>query len=168
MTKIQNGEVSINPTWEQSCEREPLLKFSLYLVGRVNVLLDLSDEIIRNLDQGFADSKCIHSAPIERAESLVWLWILGAYEVVRTMCQARDCFSQRLQDQLFRLKKELAYIRMPAAKMEKAGKKAPVSSNRSPTGWDPEKLDLLVNDPDSTQNISARDLKNVSAYFLHL
>jgi len=35
--------------------REPLLAFSFYLSGRVNVLLDISNEIIDLLDQGFTD-----------------------------------------------------------------------------------------------------------------
>jgi hypothetical protein len=26
---------------------------------------------------------------------LFWLWTLGAYEIVRTMCQAQSCFSER-------------------------------------------------------------------------
>jgi hypothetical protein len=36
-------------------DREPLLGFSHYLAGRVNVLLGIADEIEQNLDQGFAD-----------------------------------------------------------------------------------------------------------------
>jgi hypothetical protein len=45
---------------------------------------------------------------------------------------------------------------MPAAKMEKPGKKVPVTSNRSPAGVDVSNRDLLVNDPESTADISAR------------
>ncbi len=45
---------------------------------------------------------------------------------------------------------------MPAAKMEKPGRKAPVTSNRSPSGWDYSNHDLLVNDPEEREDISAR------------
>lgn len=45
---------------------------------------------------------------------------------------------------------------MPAAKMEKAGKKAPVTSNRSPAGWDVFNRDLFMNDPESGSDVSAR------------
>jgi hypothetical protein len=45
---------------------------------------------------------------------------------------------------------------MPASKMEKPGKKIPVTSNRSPSGWDIKNGDLFINDPDSTPDISAR------------
>jgi len=146
----------INPTWAQTVEREPLIAFSHYLSGRVNVLCSFADEILENLDKGFS-GQCVDGGRIERAESLMWFWLLGAYEVVRTMHQAKACFSDRVVDELSSLKKILATVRMPAAKMEKPGKKkAAVTSNRSPTGWDVENRDLLVNDPEENPDISAR------------
>ncbi len=148
-------KVLVNPTWEQIVERDPVIAFSNYLSGRVHVLLAVADEIIANLDQGFR-GKSVDGSRVGRAESLMWLWTLGAYEVVRTMCQAKNCFSDKLLSQLCQLKKILADVRMPAAKMEQAGKKVPVTSNRSPSGWDVANRDLFVNDPDSTQVVSAR------------
>lgn len=152
----RSKDVLINPTWEQMLERDPLMAFSHYLSGRVHVLLDFADEIKANLDQGFS-GQCVEHERIARAESLMWLWILGAYEVVRTICQAKTCFTQRVQDEMSQLKKTLSAVRMPAAKMEKPGQKVPVTSNRSPSGWDLSRRDLFVNDPLSA-NISARDL----------
>lgn len=148
--------VLVNPTWEQIVERDPLVAFSHYLSGRVHVLLAVSDEIIENLDQGFTREH-IDVGRIERAESLMWLWVLGAYEVVRTMCQSKTCFTQQSFNELYQLKKALAVVRMPAAKMEKPGTKIPVTSNRSPTGWDASGRDLLINDPESS-NVLAREL----------
>jgi hypothetical protein len=147
----------VNPTWDQVVEREPLMEFSHYLSGRVNVLLAVADEIVENLDTGFAE-ECINGGQVERAESLMWLWMLGAYEVVRTMSQAKACFSDRAFDELSRLKKSLAVVRMPAAKTERSGKKEPVTSNRRPAGWDVKKRDLLVNDPEVQPDISARTI----------
>jgi hypothetical protein len=151
----QSRDCLFNPTWEQVVEREPLIAFSFYLSGRVNVLREFADEILENLDAGFT-GEGVDGARVERAESLMWLWTLGAYEVVRTMCQARVCFSPRTFDDLHRLKQELSTVRMPAAKMEKAGRHEPVTSNRSPSGWDVANRDLLVNDPDANPDISAR------------
>lgn len=147
--------VLVNPTWEQMVERDPLIAFSWYLSGRKNVLLAIAAEIIENLDRAFSGS-VVDGGRFERAESLMWLWTLGAYEVVRTMCQAEGCFSSRAGEELAQLKKILSTVRMPAAKMEKPGKKAPVTSNRSPSGWDVPNRDLLVNDPESTPDVSAR------------
>jgi len=72
------------------------------------------------------------------------------------MHQANECFSERLVQDLSGLKKTLATIRMPAAKMEKPGKRAAVTSDRSPAGWDVGNRDLLVKDPDESPDISAR------------
>ena len=145
----------INPTEDQVFDREPLMVFSFYLSGRVNVLCSLAKEIVENLDAGFS-GECIDGGRVGRAESLMWLWVLGAYEVVRTMHQAKECFSERLAQELHDLKKSLATVRMPAAKMEKTGGKGVVPSNRSPSGWDVKNRDLLVNDPSESSNISAR------------
>ena len=60
-------DVLINPTWEQVVEREPVIAFSFYLSGRVNVLLDLADEIIDNLDQGFS-GPVVDGNRVDRAE----------------------------------------------------------------------------------------------------
>ena len=49
-------DVLINPTWEQSVKREPLIAFSYYLSGRTNVLLMLADEIRDNLDRAFSET----------------------------------------------------------------------------------------------------------------
>lgn len=147
----------INPTEEEIFERDPLLLFSLYLSGRVKVLCVIGDEIIENLDKGFS-AGFIDSGRIDRAESLMWLWILGAYEAVRTMHQAKQCFSERLTNDLQCLKKSLAIVRMPAAKMEKPGMQAAVTSIRSPSGWDISNRDLLINDQEESVNITARNI----------
>ncbi|MES2947745.1 MAG: hypothetical protein V4858_04305 [Pseudomonadota bacterium] len=149
-------QVLLNPTWEQIVERDPLVAYSHYLSGRVHVLLAIADEVVENLDEGFS-VECINGGRLARAESLMWLWILGAYEVVRTMCQSKTCFSQQTLDELQRLKKALSIVRMPAAKMEKPGIKRSVTSDRSPSGWNVARRDLLVNDPEST-DVFAREL----------
>ncbi|MEI2769495.1 MAG: hypothetical protein V9G98_01710 [Candidatus Competibacter sp.] len=133
------------------------MAFSFYLSGRVNVLCAFADEIIDNLDKGFF-SEYVDGAMVERAESLMWPWVLGAYEVVRTMYQAKQCFSERLAQELKDLKNQLSVVRMPAAKMEKRGKNVAVTSNRSPSGWDFNNSDLLINDPDDDKNVSARQI----------
>jgi hypothetical protein len=145
----------INPTWDQMIERDPLLIFSLYLSGRVNVLFLVADEILENLDQAFS-SEGLDMRYFERADALIWMWTLGAYEVVRTMCQAKGCFSSSAYDRLAELKKILSDIRMPAAKMERMGKKQPMNSNRSPSGWDVQGKDLLIFKSESDCYMSAR------------
>jgi hypothetical protein len=147
--------VLIDPTEEKELSREPLLAFSFYLSSRVLQLLLLTDEIIGDLDRGFGVNP-IDGERIGHASVTIWLWTLGAYEIVRTMCQAKSCFSPEAVAQLEELKRNLASARMPDAKMEKPGRKVPVDSDRSPDGWDFGKADLLLGDPLSP--VSARFL----------
>lgn len=138
--------------------REPLIAFSFCLSARVTVPLGIADEVVGHLDAGFA-SDVVNGAEVERASCLMWLWSLAAYEVVRTIGAVPECFSQAAQDRFKTLKGHLADAHMPAAKMEKRGKKSPVSSNRSPDGWDIQHKDLLIGDPEASQMISVRALR---------
>ncbi len=152
-----------NQAWEDFKIKYPLARFSYYLNGRVWVLLEIRTEILENLEVTVVDDVGYHEN-MSRAEMLFWLWSFGAYEVIRTMHQAKLCFSQRVQDELFILKKELAIVRMPSAKMEKAGKNIPVPSGRSASGFDAIKKDLLVGDPNNQK--SARALLNRFSEFI--
>jgi len=156
--KKNRFECLVNPTEEQVFEREPLMKFSFYLNSRHGILLSTLDEIIENLNIGFSgnSSGILNTEPIGHASTLVWYWTLGAYEVIRTISQAKDCFSGKFIESINDLKRDLSNARMPSAKMEKRGKKEPVISTRSPDGWDYENKDLLIGDPDDC--ISARKL----------
>ena len=153
-------ELLINPTEKELLEREPLMAFSFYLSGRHNVLLDIADEIVALLNQGFSNG-VIDSQIVCRADTLMWLWTLGAYEVVRTMSQSQECFTNDFLNRLKPLKNDLAIVRMPNSKMEKRRKAEPVTSNRSPFSFDFENKDILVGDPDTA--ISARHILNLYA-----
>lgn len=147
MVKKRIKECLVNPTEEEILTREPLIAFSFYLSDKNNILLSVSDEITENLDKGFTNNS-IHTDLIGRASTLMWFWTLGAYEVIRTMCQAKVCFSENFYEKISELKTDLAKVRMPSSKMEKKGKTIPVGSNRSPDGWDVPNKDLLVGDPE--------------------
>jgi hypothetical protein len=148
MTNRHFKECLENPTEVEMFTREPLMAFSFYLSGRNNCLIYLSVEIVENLDKGFTGAT-LKAGLIDRASTLLWLWTLGAYEVIRTISQAKDCFSDLFIEKVNILKKQLAIVRMPNAKMEEQGKKKPVNSNRSPDGWDVANKDLLVGNPEN-------------------
>lgn len=77
------------------------------------------------------------------------------------MDQAKPCFKQPFSNKLQPLKKKLAKVRIPDAKMEKTGKRIPVTSNRSPWMELIESKDLLIGDPEDP--FSAREL--IDEYF---
>jgi hypothetical protein len=144
-------------TEREALEAYPLMAFSSYLHSRCQVLQAFADEIVENLNK--ADWEVFDlGGEIPRAEALVWLWTLGAYEVVRTMCQAQRCFSQAAYDSLASLKKTLSGIRMPASKMEVPGIHAPVTSGRDPAGLDPVHRDILLFLHDKPDGVSTRGI----------
>lgn len=129
----------------------PLAAFSPYLSSRDQLLRAFAGEILRHLD----------AADRPHASDLMWLWTLGAYEVTRTMCQARDCFSPRFFRQLADLKLDLERVRVPTTKMERIkvdrrDRTVPIPSDRPADRWDQTTRDLLVGDPAAPQ--SARRL----------
>ncbi len=131
--------------------QHPLTRFSRYLGGRHDVVDRLAAEIVARLD---ADDR-------GRASDLMWLWNLGAYEVVRTMCQAAGCFAPALARELSALKVALERVRVPNTKMERIKydrkeRGVPVPSDREADAWDQARRDLWVGDPADV--VSARGL----------
>jgi hypothetical protein len=134
----------------------------------VQVLLSIRIEILGAIDAALVVTTDLDTAvdieKVARAEELMWLWVLGAYEVVRTMTQAKSCFSSRTHGALASLKHELAAARMPAAKMERLGKSIPITSYRCPCGIDAANRDLLIGDPENL--VSARSLLSHFSSFI--
>ncbi len=106
-------------------EKEPLLAFSVVTAIQVKALKDFSEEIPFLMEEAMNESGAIDAVLFNEIYTKVWLWVLGAYEVVRTMCQAETCFSSNLLDKLRPQKNKLARLRMPLSKQEYSGKREP-------------------------------------------
>ncbi|WP_020469934.1 hypothetical protein [Zavarzinella formosa] len=149
--------------FEEFEQKNPLVRFSWYLNGRIFVLNQLSSEIIENLNKAWpGKGLCVEF--LQKAESQLWFWTLGAYEMIRTMDQAKTCFSCRLHPQLLAVKNRLSTARMPAAKMEVRSKKTPIASDRSPCDFDNQNRDLLIGDPENP--VSGRDVLKEFSQFI--
>jgi hypothetical protein len=123
----------------------PLSRYSFYLSGRESCVRSHGEEVLDNLDRAFGQR--IDVERLTRAEMLFWFWLLGAYEVVRTMTHTSDCFADHYVGHLKNLKKRLEFARIPAAKMEPRRKTTPINSNRSPADINLKERDLRVGDP---------------------
>lgn len=110
----------------QIIEQNPLINFSLYTQFQVHTLDRIGNEII-GLSQDWTD--CVTN--FNRVNDLFWLWVLGAYEVIRTMHKHKDRFAPPLQTKIAAQKKVLAEIRMPFAKQELRGNGKPVYAELS-------------------------------------
>ncbi len=143
--------------------KNPLMGFSIYSDIQCRTVRILGREITACLDAAILTENSTRMGivcdgeQINRGYGQFWLWVLGAYELVRTMCQAEQCFSSRVANELKLLKGKLGLLRMPFAKQELPGKKkVPVCGEPSihGIGDSPPDFRFVVNG----QVISAREL----------
>lgn len=111
-------------------DQNPLIRFSVYTHIQVCTLSTLGREILALLNSSIAEGSADPQAS-NRAYGMFWLWLLGAYEVTRTMCQAKSCFTAELSTKLIALKKPLSKLRMPFAKQEYKGENSPIATEAS-------------------------------------
>lgn len=122
-------------------KKNPLLAFSVYTQIHVDCLLSVGQEICQVLDASFSEEG-FNGREFNRTYGLIWLWVLGSYEVFRTMDAASACFSAELSTQISQYKKHIAKLRIPFAKQEKRGKKAYVDAEPSVSSMDSRQKDL--------------------------
>ena len=122
-----------NKSVELMLNSYPLIGFSKYTHTQVKVLEKLGDDILEILDTSMKGNEI--KGEWYPVYGKFWLWVLGAYEVVRTMTDtktgAHDCFSERVKLLLAPLKVHLAEIRMPFAKQQIKGKNQGISGETS-------------------------------------
>jgi hypothetical protein len=119
---------------ERMLDEKPLIAFSVYTAGQVDVLNETAQTIVSTLESSIRPDG-IDGLAFNRAYGLFWLWVLGAYEVARTMCQARECFSSPASRRICTLKRHIAKLRIPFAKQEYEGPKKPIQGEASVTGF---------------------------------
>lgn len=146
-------------TIEQMLQQDPLIAFSVYTAIQVHTLNVLAREIFELLDSSMTAGS-VDGQGFNRAYGMFWLWVLGAYEVTRTMCQAKSCFSPKLATKLHELKNRLSKLRIPFAKQEYAGSHSgtgtPIKGEASIYGLDTSRKDLTFEVKGTV--LSVRDL----------
>jgi hypothetical protein len=116
----------------------PLVRFSAYSLVQVEKVNAVGDEILRQLP----DLTRV-GGTMNAAYGSFWLWILGAHEILRTMVQAGDCFSDAAHGKLKTLKADLRTLRVPFAKQEMPGRPVPIAAEASIAGIGPDQDDLI-------------------------
>ena len=123
-------------------EKAPLLRFSPYSRGQVETIRNLSVELIKLMDDSINGNE-IDGQSFQRIYSLFWLWVLGAYEITRTMNEYNKCFSVRLNEQVLLFKNHISILRIPFAKLQFRGReKRPINGEASVYSIDLEQKDL--------------------------
>jgi hypothetical protein len=92
-------------------------------LGRLDVSLVEGDQLFL-ADFERNRNSVAESLKLNERSTLSYLWVLGAYELVRTICQrfkeARGTFSEEVATSFEKLKREFNRLRVPLAKMEPA------------------------------------------------
>lgn len=101
----------------------PLEKFSYYSKIQSDFLSRFSQEIFNDLEAAVGTDSSIDCTDFNNIWGRIWLWVLGSYEIVRSMDQYRSCFSERVHPIIKETKSTLANLRIPMAKQEKRGNK---------------------------------------------
>jgi hypothetical protein len=114
-----------DPIIQKMIEDNPLMLFSIYTQIQFYILRDIRVKILDMLDKAFKDSTTdnviISGEIMNELYGYFWLWVLGAYEIVRTMAQRGSCFDSETHSNIVSCKKYLSAIRIPFAKQELEG-----------------------------------------------
>ncbi|MGF6936984.1 hypothetical protein OKW41_006146 [Paraburkholderia sp. UCT70] len=126
----------------QSC---PLLGFSIYSVMQVRLLRKLGDQFVQSANQLMSKEpeRLFDGEDHLNTYGQFWLWVLGAYEVTRTMKEARSCFSSGASARIAAFNQRLSKVRMPFAKQQHRGKKSMVAGEPAVNTFDFNRRDLV-------------------------
>lgn len=127
---------------EEMYNKHPILRFSFYTHMQITALQRLGTEISDLIAQSKTGERTLDTK-IMHADELFWFWVLGAYEVLRTMDQHKRCFTATVAIEINNLKKRLAAIRVPFAKQELRGTDKPISAELSIYGFGSDLNTLL-------------------------
>jgi len=119
MTNVNQSE---QDAISQMLEKAPLLKFSAYTHLQSEALQRKGQNICALLDSVLEDDSPIAWQNVQEVYDEFWFWVLGAYEVFRTMSDtktgAKRCFSEEFLKKVVTTKKTLHPLRIAFAKQE--------------------------------------------------
>jgi hypothetical protein len=133
------------PTTEHPHQSCPLLGFSIYSVMQVRLLRKFGDRFVQSADQLMSKEpeRLFDGEDHLDTYGQFWLWVLGAYEVTRTMKEASSCFSNGASARITAFNQRLSKVRMPFAKQQNRGKKSMVSGEPAVNAFDFNRRDLV-------------------------
>ncbi len=124
---------------------EPLAKFSIYTQIQVKHLWKLSIEIFELLDHSMSDGAFYvgEENNLNHLYGDFWLWVIGSYEVARTISQYSTCFSETYAAEVLAFKRQIVGLRIPFAKLELQGRSnQPIKNEGSIYSMDIQKKDM--------------------------
>lgn len=136
---------------EELFRLKPLSAFSIYTQGQADYLVGVGKKLCEKFDtydnviDDFSDTY-----------GLFWLWVLGAYEVIRTLSQHSGEFEPGFVEELLKLKKFIAEVRMPFAKQQYRGREEFIFGDLSVVGCDKDFKFVIDGKPVSARKVIDR------------
>lgn len=139
----------------------PLLRFSIYTEIEKRAVIKAGHEVLESLDRGRNQDGVLDGAHIEDAYGRFFLWLCAAFEIGRTMREAKNCFSPRIGREIIQLMIPLEELRIPFAKQQmpakgKVGRDVAIQAECSIGGFGTSEPDLQFQV--NTSILSARAL----------
>lgn len=123
--------------------KDPLVRFSVYSQIQAQTLRDVSAEISSLLDRTISEGKFVDGGNLNVIYGRFWMWVIGAYEVTRTMSEYKTCFSTSLNGRVDAFKRQISTLRMPFAKLQFKGSDKPINGEASIYSFDMEGKDFI-------------------------
>ena len=110
-------------------EHYPLIKFSLYTHLQTITLIELGVSIKEKFDKIICGKNIVDMSSGDPSGN-IWLWVIGVYEVTRTMADRKwkGSWRESKYSEIFEFKKRIANLRVPFAKQEYRGNEKAINS----------------------------------------
>lgn len=140
---------------ETFISQNPLVRFSIYTYLQSQTLIRFGNSIKLQFDLILKEPGKL-DLPKGDSYGDIWLWFVGAYEVVRTMADPKwkGSWSPQKHQEIVEFKKRIADIRVPFAKQELRSSRA-VNAENSIFGVDHERRTYLFKIGDQIFDVRA-------------
>lgn len=127
---MTNEKADTTVPFEEWVKANPLINFSYYTLSQADAVRTLGEDIKITLQAATVEGG-YDGVLLMKAYHYFWFWVLGAFEVFRTMDQHGTCFAPEVAKTIKSMKKHLATIRVPFAKQELSGRRGPIDGENS-------------------------------------
>ena len=133
---------------EKLYREKPLALFSIYTQVQADYLVKQGNTLCDKLDGYDKDI-----VDFNDTYGQFWLWVLGAYEVIRTLDQQSESFDPGFAKNLKEIKIFLAEVRMPFAKQEYRGNGGTIRGDLSVVGFEQDMKFEIAGNPVSSREV---------------
>lgn len=106
----------------------PLMAFSIYSAGQAQTLERIGNQLL-SISKDWKTGEVVFN--FTGYCDLFWLWVLGAYEVLRTLDEKPEMFAIDVSSKTHLLKQEVSKLRMPFAKQQLRNRGGPIYAENS-------------------------------------